>query len=79
MAWAQSQETAPPDRLAQVPQAAKNSSEAQSEKESERIFEIVPAYSMTDARDAPPLMNKEKCKLFVSGTLDPFPLAVYAV
>jgi hypothetical protein len=75
MAWAQSQETALPDRSAQVPQGAKNSSQAQSE----RIFGIVPAYSITDARNAPPLTSKEKFKLFVSGTLDPFPFAVYAV
>jgi hypothetical protein len=79
MAWAQSQETALPDRSAQVPQGAKNSSQAQSEKESERIFGIVPAYSITDARNAPPLTSKEKFKLFVGGTLDPFPFAVYAV
>jgi len=79
MAWAQSQETALPNRSAQVPQGAKNSSQAQSEKEPERIFGIVPAYSITNARNAPPLTSKEKFKLFVSGTLDPFPFAVYAV
>jgi hypothetical protein len=39
----------------------------------------VPAYSITDAKNAPPLKRQEKFKLFVSGTLDPFPFAVYAI
>jgi hypothetical protein len=44
----------------------------------ERIFGIVPAYSITDARNLPPLKNREKFQLFVRGTLDPFPIFVYA-
>lgn len=51
----------------------------QSKKESERIFGVVPAYSITDARNAPPLKNKDKFQLFISGTLDPFPFVVYAI
>jgi hypothetical protein len=51
----------------------------QSKKEPERIYGVVPAYSITDARNLPPLKSGEKFKLFVSGTLDPFPFAVYAI
>jgi hypothetical protein len=47
-------------------------------KGEDRIFGIVPAYSITDARNLPPLKNKEKFQLFVRGTLDPFPVFVYA-
>lgn len=57
----------------------KGGSEAQPEKEEERIFGIVPAYSITDMRNAPALTNNEKFGLFVKGTLDPFPFVVYAV
>jgi len=58
---------------------AKDSSTAESKKDSDRIFGIVPAYSITDARNAPPLTSKEKFKLFVQGTLDPFPPVAYAI
>jgi len=53
--------------------------EAKSKKESERIFGVVPAYSITDAKNSPPLRSKDKFHLFVSGTLDPFPFVVYGI
>jgi len=48
-------------------------------KSSERIFGVVPAYTITDARDAPPLTAGQKFGLFARGALDPFPVAAYAV
>ena len=44
----------------------------------ERIFGIVPAHSITDAKNLPPLKSRDKFQLFVKGTLDPFPIFVYA-
>jgi hypothetical protein len=48
-------------------------------KSSERIFGIVPAYNITDARSAPPLTASQKFGLFAKGAVDPFPVAAYAV
>jgi hypothetical protein len=55
------------------------SPQSETEKKPERIFGVVPAYSITDAQNAPPLTSKQKFHLFVSGTLDPFPFAVYGI
>jgi hypothetical protein len=52
-----------------VPQEKENSSE--------RIFGVVPTYTITNARNAPPLTSKQKFGLFAKGTLDPFPTVVY--
>lgn len=52
-------------------------SKAQSNQD--RIFGIVPAYTITDARSASPLKSSDKFKLFYRTTLDPFPPAAYAV
>ena len=46
---------------------------------SKRIFGVVPAYNITDARNAPSLTSGQKFGLFVQGTIDPFPIAVYAL
>ena len=48
-------------------------------KSSERIFGVVPAYTITDARNAPALTAGQKFGLFAKGALDPFPIAAYAV
>lgn len=48
-------------------------------KSSERIFGVVPTYTITDARNAPPLASKQKFALFAMGTLDPFPFVVFAL
>jgi hypothetical protein len=48
-------------------------------KSSERIFGVVPAYTITDARNAPPLTARQKFGLFAKGALDPFPVAAYAL
>lgn len=56
-----------------------NGSPESQPKGEDRIFGIVPAYSITDARKLPPLKSKDKFQLFVRGTLDPFPVFVYAV
>jgi hypothetical protein len=81
--WAQVQQTALPDGAPQgqvaPSQAAKCSYQPQSKKESERIFGVVPTYSITDAQNAPPLKSKEKFQLFVKGTLDPFPFVAYGI
>ena len=53
--------------------------ESKSKKESERIFGVVPAFSITDAKNLPPLKSKDKFNLFVRGTLDPFPFVVYGI
>jgi hypothetical protein len=82
LAFAQVQEPALPGRLPQdtsPSQEAKSSPQTQSKKDPERIFGVVPAYTITDARNAPPLKSKEKFHLFINGTLDPFPFGVYAV
>ena len=82
--FAQAQETTSPNHSPQVrgenpSPEAKSSSQSQEKKEPERIFGVVPAYTITDERNAPSLKSKEKFHLFVSGTLDPFPFAVYAI
>jgi len=48
-------------------------------KSPERIFGVVPAYTITDARNAPPLTHSQKLALFVKGSLDPFPFVVYSL
>jgi hypothetical protein len=60
-------------------QTPDSSPPSQEEKKPERIFGVVPAYSITDAQNAPPLTSKQKFHLFVSGTLDPFPFVAYAI
>jgi hypothetical protein len=52
---------------------------SESEGKSERIFGIVPAYTISDARNAPPLKSSAKFKLFYQTTLDPFPTVAYAL
>jgi hypothetical protein len=81
-AFAQVRDAALPGCSPQAQEATpsqQSSPQSQSKKEPERIFGVVPAYTITDARNAPPLTSKEKFHLFVSGTLDPFPFAVYAI
>jgi len=58
--------------------ATDSSADSQSKSEN-RIFGIVPAYSITDAHKLPALKNKDKFQLFVRGTVDPFPFFVYAM
>lgn len=48
-------------------------------KSSDRIFGVVPAFNITDARNAPPLTPRQKFGLFAKGTLDPFPMVAYAL
>jgi len=48
-------------------------------KSSERIFGVIPAYNITDARTAPPLTSKQKFGLFAKATLDPFPAVAAAL
>jgi hypothetical protein len=81
-ASAQVQETASPHRLPQVQEACQEvnrSTQSQSKEEPERIYGVVPTYSITNARNAPPLKSKEKFQLFVRVTLDPYPFVVYAI
>jgi len=84
LAWAQGQELKPTCTSYEAQEKPSSPEvqrppEASSKKESERIFGVVPAYSITDAKNSPPLTSKDKFHLFVSGTLDPFPFVVYGI
>lgn len=84
LACGQGQESAPSDTTSQVQekpssQEGQGPPESKSKKESEKIFGVVPAYSITDAKNSPPLKSKDKFNLFVRGTLDPFPFVVYGI
>ena len=46
-------------------------------KSSERIFGVVPTYTITDVLNTPPLTREQKFGLFAKSTLDPFPAMVY--
>jgi hypothetical protein len=81
--WGQSEST---DQSASTPQLAASPSSFQAggstspqstSKSSDRIFGVVPAYNITDARSAPALTPKQKFGLFAKATLDPFPVVVY--
>lgn len=48
-------------------------------KSSERIFGVIPAYNISDARSAPPLTSKQKFGLCAKATLDPFPVVAAAL
>ena len=61
------------------PSAVCSSSHRSEAHPSERMFGIVPTYTITDARNAPPLTSRQKFGLFAKGTLDPFPVGVYAL
>jgi hypothetical protein len=81
--WAQcevqNQETAPRKDVSVTdrPQSVGASVPEEKKKSSDRIFGVVPTYTITDVQSAPPLTSKQKFGLFVNGTLDPFPAAVY--
>jgi hypothetical protein len=84
VAWAQAHAGEPPSNSPQVQaatsaQGSTGSPKSEAEKKPERIFGVVPAYSVTDAQNAPPLTSRQKFQLFVSGTLDPFPFVAYAI
>jgi hypothetical protein len=70
---------APPVQASTSTQQANALPQPPPKKEAERIFGVVPAYSITDAQNAPPLKSKEKFQLFVRGTLDPFPLVMFGL
>jgi hypothetical protein len=60
------------------PEASPSPPQSKSQS-SERIFGVIPAYTITDARNAPPLTARQKFGLFAKGALDPFPFVAYAV
>jgi hypothetical protein len=62
-----------------APSADTSTASQTQDNSSERIFGVVPAYNITDARNAPSLTSAQKFGLFVKGTTDPFPVAVYAL
>jgi len=81
--FVQAQETTLPNSSPQVrgenpSPEAKSSPQSQEKKEPNGSL-VVPAYTITDERNAPALKSKGKSHLFVSGTLDPFPFVVYAI
>src|SRR5215469_3211593 len=61
-----------------APSANTSTTSQTQDNSSKRIFGVVPAYNITDAQNAPSLTSAQKFGLFVKGTLDPFPIAVYA-
>ena len=78
--WAQEQIKVPPDKSKQGTASQKVAQQQTvPEKKSDRIFGVVPAYTITDAKNAPPLKPNQKFHLFVVGTLDPFPFVAYAI
>lgn len=52
---------------------------AEADQKPERIFGVVPTYTITNARNARSLKSSEKFKLFYQTTLDPFPTVAYAL
>lgn len=79
--WGQSEavSTPQPQISPSSPDPATPSPPQSTGKSSERIFGIVPAYTITDARNAPPLSASEKFGLFAKGAMDPFPVVAYAL
>lgn len=79
---ARSQETATQDQPSSSPPAISQEptepTNGAPPKSPDRIFGIVPAFTITDLRYAPALTAKQKFGLFAKGTLDPFPFIVYA-
>jgi hypothetical protein len=79
---ARPQETATQDQPNSSPPAtSQNATDSTKEappKPSDRILGIVPAFTITDLRNAPALTSKQKFGLFAKGTLDPFPFILYA-
>jgi hypothetical protein len=82
--WAQSdgcdRQAGRPESQAQTtaPSANTSTPSQTQDNSSKRIFGVVPAYNITDARNALSLTSAQKFGLFVKGTMDPFPIAVYA-
>jgi hypothetical protein len=63
LAWAQAQEgelpiTSPQVQAATSAQKSTAPPQSEAQKKPERIFGVVPAYSITDAQNAPPLTSK---------------------
>jgi len=63
VAWAQAQEgelpiTSPQVQAATSAQKSTAPPQSEAQKKPERIFGVVPAYSITDAQNAPPLTSK---------------------
>ncbi len=56
-----------------------NESEIQKKEQSQRILGVVPLFSMTNRKDAPPLTSKQKFKLFAKSTVDPFNIALVGI
>src|SRR5579872_900841 len=83
--WGQSEDLGPrlsSPRLQEPPSSTSADNPASSQttsKSSERIFGIVPAFTISDARSAPALTPEQKFALFAKGALDPFPLVAYAL
>ena len=71
------QESAVPDAPSVTKQLQEE--EAQKKEQSQRILGIIPMFDVTDREDAPPLDNKQKFRLFVRGTLDPFELVTVGI
>jgi hypothetical protein len=82
--WAQSENTNQ-TKIEESPSATSPSNpssttpEQSQTKSSERIFGVAPAYTITDARNAPPLTHSQKFALFAKGSVDPFPIVVYGL
>lgn len=64
----------PPNPSPQKPSNQEN--DIQKKEQSQRIFGVMPQFTVTSRHDAPPLTSGQKFHLFVKGTFDPFQYAV---
>lgn len=74
-ASALAQTTAPPsapEQHQQPPTAPEKQEQKQVEEQHRRIFGLIPAYTTTNLRNAPPLTPKQKFVLFARQASDPF-------
>src|SRR5215470_9402867 len=65
---------APPNPSPQKP--SNDEKELEKKEQSQRIFGLMPQFTVTSRHDAPPLTTGQKFHLFVKGTFDPFQYAV---
>src|SRR5438270_9201805 len=70
----QATQPVPADQGRQSPSSATATQSASSSQENERMFGVLPTYSIVNGGYAPPLTPGGKFKLFVANTTDPFVL-----
>jgi len=76
---AAAQQAVIPDAPSVAKQQHEEQEEALKKEQSQRILGVIPMFDVTDRKDAPPLDTKQKFRLFVRGTLDPFELITVGI